>query len=129
MLCGLGIDLVEEDRIRRLRNRYGERFLRRFFTEEEVAYAFKKSSPDRSLAAAFAVKEAFGKALGTGVSGFGFKEVSLVRDPIAGKPEVRLYGQAEALFRKKANRLWVSVTHEAGLAVAVVVLEKISDFP
>ncbi|WP_068671057.1 holo-ACP synthase [Thermosulfurimonas dismutans] len=124
MLCGLGVDLVEEGRIRKLRELYGERFLGRIFTEEEVAYALKKNPPDSSLAAAFAVKEAFGKALGTGISGFRFKEVSLVRDPVSGRPEVRLYGRAEALFRKKANRIWVSVTHEAGLAVAVVVLER-----
>jgi len=124
MLCGIGVDLVKEERIRKLRQLYGEKFLRRIFSEEEVTYALKKASPDSSLAAAFAVKEAFGKALGTGVSGFGFREVSLVRDPVSGRPEVRLCGRAEVLFRKRADRLWVSVSHESGLAVAVVVLEK-----
>ncbi len=124
MICGVGLDLVREDRIKRLWRRYGERFLRRVFSEEEITYALARKQPERSLAAAFAVKEAFGKALGTGVMGFGLREVSLRRDPFSGKPEVYLSGRAKILFQERAERILVSVTHEAGLAIAIVILER-----
>jgi len=67
MIHGIGIDIVEIARMRRLVERYGERFLRRVFTEGERAYAMQRRDPIPSLAARFAAKEAGLKALGAGV--------------------------------------------------------------
>ncbi len=112
------------ERIERLLERYGERFLARVFAAEEIRYARGKARMAESLAAAFAVKEALGKALGRGLSGFSPREVILVRDSASGRPEVRLTGRARALVEPLADRILVSVTHEAGLALAVVILER-----
>lgn len=124
MICGVGVDLVRVARIEGLLSRYGERFLRRVFAPEELSYARGKERMTESLAASFAVKEALGKALGTGLSGFSLREVALVRDPSSGRPSVRLCGRARALVEARADRVWVSVTHEGGLAMAVVILER-----
>ncbi|WP_297057168.1 holo-ACP synthase [Thermosulfurimonas sp.] len=124
MICGLGVDLVQVERVERLLRNYGERFLRRIFSEEEIAYARSKSREAEALAASFAAKEALGKALGTGISGFSPREVALVRDPRSGQPGLFLRGRAREMVFSRADRLWVSITHEAGLALAVVVLEK-----
>ncbi len=124
MICGVGVDLVQVARVESLLEHYGERFLTRVFAEEEVRYARSKARMGEALAAAFAVKEALGKALGTGLSGFSPREVVLVREAASGRPEIRLAGRAKTLVERLAERVLVSVTHEAGLALAVVILER-----
>ncbi len=68
MLIGTGVDLIEVERIARSIERYGERFLRRVYTDHEIAYCSRKRSGAESFAARFAAKEAGAKALGTGIS-------------------------------------------------------------
>ncbi len=121
MLSGIGLDLVAISRIRRLRERYGKRFLERVFAEEELAYAFKKAFPDPSLAASWAAKEALGKALGRGLSGLPLKEIVLARDLPTGAPRFLPLGQAQDLHR---GPLWVSVSHEGDWVAVVVLLGK-----
>lgn len=88
----VGIDMAEIERIKA--SAENESFLKRVFSETEISYAFKKKNYAESLAAFFAAKEAFGKALGTGIAGFSPKEVSVFHDD-KGKPYLRFSGSAE----------------------------------
>ncbi len=125
MIAGVGVDIVDIARIQALLDRYGERFLRRVYTEAESAYAMDGANRAERLAGRFAVKEAVMKALGTGKSqGVLWRDVETVRGRF-GKPEVRLHGQA---VKWVEDRGWgaahVSITHDGGKAVAFVILEK-----
>jgi holo-[acyl-carrier protein] synthase len=124
VVLGIGIDIVEIARVRRLMERWEDRFLRRVFTDEEVAYALRRHDPAEHLAARFAAKEATLKALGTGLSmGIRWREME-VRRPGGGRPTLALSGRiAELGEARGVRRLHVSLTHDAGLAVAQVLAE------
>jgi holo-[acyl-carrier protein] synthase len=114
----VGTDLVEIARIGRLVERYGERFLARVYTPGERRDAGGRAD---SLALRWAAKEAASKALGTGIGPIGWREIEVVAGE-GGRPELLLHG--EALLTADALGLthWaVSLTHEAGLALAFVV--------
>jgi holo-[acyl-carrier protein] synthase len=82
MVIGLGTDLIEIARIAQTVDRFGERFLRRVYTPQEIAYCLGKRSSAESLAARFAAKEAAAKALGTGISrGLGWLDLEVAREP------------------------------------------------
>ncbi len=125
MIVGIGIDICSIDRIARLRERYGRRFLDRVFTAAEQAYCGLGANCDQRYAARFAAKEACVKALGTGFSGgIGHKNVSVERAP-SGRPELVLTGRAgEVAHRLGVETTHVSLTHERDQAVAFVVLER-----
>ena len=125
MIAGIGVDIVDIARIQALLDRYGERFLRRVYTEAETAYAMSGANRAERLAGRFAVKEAVMKALGTGKSqGILWKDVETVRHR-TGKPEIRLYGQAVKWAKLRGGgAAHVSITHDGGKAVAFVILEK-----
>jgi holo-[acyl-carrier protein] synthase len=118
-----GVDLVELDRIRRVVERYGERFLGRIYTPAELA-RYSHRLPE--LAARFAAKEAVSKALGVGLhhisaEGIGWQEVEVLPDP-RGKPVVYLSGRARALAEEQGLRQWaISLSHGRDYAVAFVV--------
>ncbi len=125
MIAGIGMDLIDIARIRRVWTRFGDRFLSRVYQAGEVEYCMAKHDPALSLAARFAAKEAAMKALGTGVSrGVSFRQIEVVRR--AGEaPTIRFRGRA----KERADDLGVrsaslTITHEAGIAAAVVILEK-----
>jgi holo-[acyl-carrier protein] synthase len=124
MLVGTGIDAVEIDRIAHSIERYGERFRRRNFTQEEIAYCRRKKNCAESFAARFAAKEAGAKALGTGIQqGVTWAEIEVRRHP-GQRPTLHFSGRALA----RANRLGVrhislSLTHSQALAFASVQLE------
>ncbi len=124
MILGLGLDLVEVARIRRLREVRGERFLRRVFTEAELAACLGRRLPDPGLAARFAAKEAGMKALGTGWGqGVGWQDLAVAGDG-EGPPRLGLTGGARRVAdRLGVTRVHLTLTHDAGIAGAVVVLE------
>jgi holo-[acyl-carrier protein] synthase len=124
VIVGVGIDIVSVSRFARVLERRGERALRRFFTRGEVLRCGSARAPDESFAARFAAKEAFYKALGTGVGGAGaWSEVEVVSSP-SGGPELRLAGRAaESAGRRGVARVHLSLTHAGDTAAAVVVLE------
>lgn len=114
-----GIDLTEIDRIRR--SARNPRFVTRVFSAEEQAYFAGQKDPGPSMAACFAAKEAFSKALGTGVRGFKLSEVSVVHDAL-GAPRLRLSGMAAQRAEERGiTELSLSLTHTGALAAAVVV--------
>lgn len=119
---GVGIDLVYVPRIKNLIDRYQIRFLKRVFTEEEIAYALRKKDPALAFSSAFAVKEAFYKALG-GFSPFRFKEISLLRDSATGKPYLKLSGFAKEIFKKRGGKkIDLSLSHDFNYTIAIVQL-------
>lgn len=113
-----GIDAIEIDRVARALARHPQRFLRRVYTEVEVAYCRGRV---RELAARFAAKEAMMKALGTGVRGVGWREIEVLADG-RGKPLVYLHGRAQERARALGmGPPEVSLTHGRDLALAFVV--------
>ena len=123
MIVGLGIDLCEVRRLRELEERYGDRFLRRIFTETELGRCTGRRRHE-CLAGRFAAKEAALKALGTGLSqGIAWRDVELTRGEYQA-PALIFHRRAREVFdllRAKGSR--VSITHDGGHAVAVVILE------
>lgn len=124
MIVGIGIDLVETRRLRQALERHGERARRRLFSARELADCERRSDAGECLAASFAAKEAALKALGTGkLSTIRWTDLEVLRQR-SGRPQLELGGGALAQAeRLGATRVWVSVSHEGGLACAVVVLE------
>lgn len=127
MIVGLGIDLVEVDRIQASLERYGERFLLRIFTEGERRYCATKRYPAQNLAARFAAKEAGAKALGTGISrGVGWQDFEVVREP-GRPPRLALFGRALELANALGvSRISLSVTHTAAQATAIAIFEDLA---
>jgi holo-[acyl-carrier protein] synthase len=121
-IIGLGIDLTDIPRVRETFARYGERFLRRIFTDAEIAYCTRQRDPVPSLAARFASKEAAMKALGTGHShGVLWKDVEVFRQ--YGPPQLRLTGGALRRFQAMGGRRsLLTITHAETLAMAQVLL-------
>ncbi|HEX4038946.1 MAG TPA: holo-ACP synthase [Acidobacteriaceae bacterium] len=124
MLLGTGIDLIEVPRIAQSIQRYGDRFLHRIFTDEEIAYCRARASFAESFAARFAAKEAGAKALGTGIQfGVSWKELEVHRPP-GQRPTLHLTGRARAIAGQLGvQHVSLSLTHTAGLAMATVYLE------
>ena len=124
MIAGIGIDLVDISRVDRLLDAKGERALRRLFTADEVAYALARPLPAQHLAARLAAKEAAFKALsGNSLArGIGWREIEVVRNDE--RPTLALHGRAaERAAELGVSNIWVSLTHSATTAGAVVVLE------
>lgn len=122
MILGIGIDIVRVGRLDSWLDNPG--LLARFFHEEELA-AIERRGSGRvlSLASRFAAKEAFGKALGTGLMHFNLGEVQVRNDEL-GKPEVILHGRARDAFERMGGAgVFCSLAHERDNAVAVVVIE------
>jgi len=125
MVLGLGTDLIEISRIEESIRQFGQRFLDRVYTPEEIAYCQrKKKHAAESFAARFAAKEAGAKALGTGISrGVSWKEIEVRREP-GGRPTLHLSGRAQDRARELGiRRLSLSLTHSRDVALAVVVAE------
>jgi len=119
---GLGVDVVEVERLRRALARR-PRLADRLFTDEERAYAGRAADPGPSLAARFAAKEAVAKALGVGIGALSWREVEVVRQP-SGAPGLMLAGRAAALSARRGVHRWhLSLSHTAHLAVAAAVAE------
>jgi holo-[acyl-carrier protein] synthase len=124
MIIGIGIDVVQNDRIRESVKKFGERFTNRIYTEIETAYCNNCADPAIHFAARFAAKEAAFKALGTGwAAGVKWKDIEVQRLP-SGQPTLHLSG--EALVRASsmtATRFHISLTHDQLVSCAVVILE------
>ncbi len=121
-IIGLGLDATEIPRIAALIDRYGERFIRRLFTEGEVAYCSRRRTPAMHFAARFAAKEAGMKALGTGHSqDVLWRDLEVVRR--GGPPQLRFHGGAGRRFAAMgAQSSLLTITHTDALALAQVLL-------
>jgi holo-[acyl-carrier protein] synthase len=121
-IIGSGLDATEIPRIAEAIERYGDRFLRRVFTDEEIAYCRGKRDALPSFAARFAAKEAAMKALGTGHAfGVWWTGIEVVRRH--GPPQLRFHGGAAKRFADLgASRALLTLTHSRDLAIAHVLL-------
>ena len=120
---GLGVDIVEVDRIRRAVSRWGEPFLYRVFTAAELARAGMSPDAAPRLAGRFAAKEAVMKALGVGLAGVGWQEIEITTDPV-GRPGVRLSGRAAAVAERLGVRAWsLAISHTRLVAIAHALAE------
>jgi holo-[acyl-carrier protein] synthase len=125
MIAGIGIDIVDVGRISSLIRRYGSRFLARVLCEEEIHLCGERLDRAQYAAGRFAAKEAAFKALGAGrASGIGFHDIAVLSD--GGEvPRLVLTGKAwERASLLEVTGAHVSISHERGYAVAVVVLER-----
>ncbi|HEV2697079.1 MAG TPA: holo-[acyl-carrier-protein] synthase [Terriglobales bacterium] len=124
MIVGTGIDIAEVPRIAESIERFGERFLRRVFTEEEIRYCDSKANRVERYAARFAAKEAAMKALGTGWNrGVRWRDIEVFRQP-GSRPTIRFHGRAAEFAHKLgAKNVALSISHTPEHAIANVILE------
>jgi holo-[acyl-carrier protein] synthase len=122
MIKGVGIDMVKVDRLRSwIKN---PKLCSRFFHPQEInIFRTKNKKNIISLAARFAAKEAFGKALGTGLKGFSLKEIAVLNNE-EGRPYMYLSGKAAQLFAERGGgNIFISLNHEVDYALAIVIIE------
>ena len=124
MIVGMGIDICQIARVARLMERYGDRFTRRCCTPAEIERCLKYANAAEQVAARLAAKEAASKALGTGWrQGVHWKCFEVASEP-SGKPVLRIHGRAaELASRMGVRNVNLSITHDAGVAAAVVIFE------
>jgi holo-[acyl-carrier protein] synthase len=124
MSFGIGIDLIEIERIQQNLEKHGSRFEEKVFTPTERAYCRSMPIPAQHYAARFAAKEAFLKALGTGwAKGITWQDVGIENLP-SGMPRLVVTGRAREIAEERGvGAMHVSLSHSRGNAVAVAVLE------
>lgn len=123
-LLGIGIDLIEVERIRLAFQRYGRRFQNRIFTPNEVEFCSGRPDPYQSYAARFAAKEAFAKALGTGLRGAVRWRDIQIDDNERSRPTITTFGRAHSVLGRRPVHL--SLSHTAGHAAAIVIIEEVT---
>lgn len=123
-ILGTGIDLVENDRMQDMIDRWGARFLDRVFLAAEQNYCNSKAFPCRHYAGRFAVKEAVSKAFGTGLGPhLGWLDIEVVRDEETGAPSVRLMNKGfEFAASRAVGGILISLSHTKNYAVAQALL-------
>jgi len=124
MILGVGLDVVETERVARAMAAHGRRFEQRVYTPTELADCAERGDRMQALAARFAAKEALLKALGTGFAGgFSLMEIEVTRSD-DGQTGLRLGARVAARAGERGvRRVHLSISHQPGLAAAVVVLE------
>ncbi len=124
MIIGIGVDIVDAERIRKINQKFGDKFLERVFTGNEIKYCMQKADSTMHLAGRFAVKEAMFKALGTGWRfGITWRDIEVCNNSI-GAPTVKLSGKTlEYAQQSSADNIYASISHDGSYAVATVVLE------
>ncbi|HEX9910239.1 MAG: holo-acyl-carrier-protein synthase [Deltaproteobacteria bacterium] len=124
MIFGVGIDLVNIQRLETVLQRWGDRFVKRVFTDHEADFCFKRAYPASPLALRFAAKEAFSKAIGLGMrKGIRWRDIEVFHYP-GGRPGLRLQGRSSEICREKQiTRFHLSLSDEGRYGMALVVLE------
>ena len=125
-IVGLGVDQAQISRFQRFVSEKNEAMLERLFTAGERDYAAGHAIQASHLAACFAAKESFLKALGTGLrGGLSWLDIEVVHDAL-GKPDLKLAGQAAAIFQERGlSTLHLSLSHDGDYALAVMVVERL----
>ena len=113
-----GVDIVRVNRLAEIDPKIRERFIQRVFTEREQA---QMRDNNEGLSGLFAVKEAVSKALGTGIGKVAWRDIEIVHLP-SGEPALTLHGYAKEISQSKGLEEWaISISHDGGLAIAMVV--------
>lgn len=124
MITGIGIDIEKIDRIERIIERWGQKFLDRIFTKGEQTYCLKRVTSSQSFAARFAAKEACMKALGTGFSrGVRWLDIEVVRPP-GQPPAIKLHGRSKEIADSIGLvNISLTITHSDNFSHALVIFE------
>lgn len=124
-IFGIGVDIVEVDRVARLLSEHGTRFLDRVFAVEERVYCASQHTPAISYAARFAAKEAVSKAFGTGIGAkMDFTEIVVLKEE-SGRPYIELRGAAAVHASEVGvSQVMISLSHTASAAVAQAIALK-----
>ena len=125
MIYGTGVDIIKVSRIEKVIKRWGDRFIDRVFTPDEKVFCLKRVRPYPAFALRFAAKEAFSKALGTGMKkGVFWKDIEVFHFK-SGKPGLYVYGTSASLCEKEGIKFFhVSLSDEDEYGIAMVILEK-----
>ena len=130
MILGIGIDLVSVNRIEDLLQKFGEKFVRKIFTQDEIIQAEKITQVNQAIffAKRFAAKEAFAKACGLGIGrGVDFHDIEVFNDNL-GKPFIKILNEKEEFLRQHfavaSFKTHLSLTDEKPMAQAMVIIEK-----
>lgn len=123
-IYGIGIDIVQIDRMSKSLEKYGDKFAKKILHEDELKIYSQYKSKERYLAKRFAAKEAFAKAFGTGIiDGVTLPRIQVVNDE-RGQPSIRLHGKTKELAKSRGiTRCFLSISDEKKYAVAQVLLE------
>ena len=124
MIHGIGADIVRIPRMGAVLGKYGERFANRILAPDERAAFARRNDPERCLAKRFAAKEAFGKALGTGVAAPATLHAVIVDHDARGKPFFRYSPELQAHMLSEGLSAHLTLTDETDYVVAFVVLER-----
>lgn len=124
MIVGTGVDIIEVRRVKKALDMWGEKFLKRVFTERELEYTSTKKFSHENLAARFACKESVLKAFGDTRIGARLKNIEVLNDS-KGKPEIVLYGEAKDFAQKNhLDNIIVSMSHTNNYAISNAILWK-----
>ena len=124
MILGIGIDIIEVERIKASHERFGERFLDRILHPNEISYCLSHKAPAPFLAVRFAAKEAISKAFGTGIGAeLGWRDMEIGRKD-TGEPFVILHEAGQKLLQARGARaVLISLSHTQTYATAVAILD------
>tara|TARA_B100001013_G_scaffold158382_1_gene94480 strand:- start:500 stop:892 length:393 start_codon:yes stop_codon:yes gene_type:complete len=125
-IFGIGTDIVNIKRMKKILKNNGSRFKNKIFSENEINYCEKKRDPAPFYAKRFAAKEAFTKALGTGIrKGINLKNIIIFND-VYGKPKIKLKGSTYNYFKKKIKskkyNIYLSLSDDEPWAQATVII-------
>ncbi|MBU2494745.1 MAG: holo-ACP synthase [Bacteroidetes bacterium] len=123
MILGIGIDIIEIERIKDSVERFGDAFLNKIFTKTELDYSLSKKNKYQHLAARFAAKEAIAKALySVGDEGFEWKNVEIYNE-LNGLPKAKLFGKLKELVAE-GNELKITMSHSNHYVTCFAILYK-----
>jgi len=123
VIHGIGIDIIKINRMKEIVEKWGQKFLQRVFTENEISYCYGQRTPYLSLAVRFAAKEALIKALGYSVP-MSFTDIEVVRTD-TGQPVLKVSGKLRSSFEQHSiTKTHLSLSHENDYGIAFVLLEK-----
>lgn len=125
MVLGIGIDIIEIERIKNSVEKYGDRFLDKIYTANEIKYCLKKFNKYQHLAARFAAKEAVYKAVASGwKEGISWRDIEVFNDS-SGIPEIKPYGKLKT-FLSNDKQLKISMSHSDNYVTCVAIIYKSS---
>lgn len=128
MIVGIGVDIMQVDRIKGAIERHGDAFLQRIYTPDEITYCHDGAHPFQRFATRFAAKEAVLKALGVGWQrGTSFRDVTVKIDDL-GAPSVELNGRSREIAEENSvDKIHLSLSHDTNYAVAQAVAENLPE--
>ena len=126
IIFGIGTDIVNIKRLEKSLKKYGNRFKKRIFSNNEIIYCEGKKNPISFYAKRFAAKEAFSKALGTGIrKDINFKNIEVINNKY-GKPQIKLSGKVNEYIKKKMKKkkynIYLSLSDDIPWAQATVII-------